>query len=207
MTKVDAVVTPQSIAEFDTGAFPRALAGLRDQTRSLRHRALLENLIAHAELENAGDLEGLTRLLSQTRQSYATFGPLSSQLVSSYEEAVAMYRLMIATGTTTHQYSADHITVLDHAIITAGTMHLLCPGELVREMWRVDVDDPTVAHQLSMRLALVFLFDEDGLSAGEHSYGAGAPIVTPIDGEPPAAFLQAAARHSSRPGEATPSSS
>jgi hypothetical protein len=192
---------PLDMTLFDPGAFEQFVIRRRDATTSQRHRQILDNLLLHSRFENRGDLAALANVLSKQSQSYVTFGHDGYPQPSSYDEAIAFYEVMFASCAYVHHLEVEHLTVSDDSIAVDGVMHMVYPPAIAAVMF-----DGTAGHaaayQVSLRMAIVFLFDDKGLSAGEHVYTPAAPTVTPIaDDDLPELYLAALQRSGQTVGQ------
>lgn len=153
---------------------------------SARRNAIYQNYVDHVETESRGDYAGLMATCSKKRQSYASYfspaGPMTGQ-PQSYAELEKFYHELVAGNTYLIHREVDKLIVGDDALLVDGVIHQLYPGSLLAA--RGMKLDPKRVHQLTARVAVVFLFDEDGLGAGEHAY---APAIderfyTPVEPE------------------------
>lgn len=194
-------VEPISMADFDPEYLERAIDERMARTTNERHRQILETLRLHVRAERCADLEAMRSLLSTKRQWYRQFGGSGYPMPTSYDEAIAFYELMFASATNVFQYKTDHIAVDDDCVVAAGVMHVLYPGGIAAAAGH-PVDDPSQVHLLSMRISVVFEFDEDGLSVGEHVYGGSNNVLTPIpDANLPVQYTNAVAARDAAMGD------
>ncbi len=162
--------------------------------RSRLHRSVADLRIA----QRSGRFADLMATCSKKRQSYVFSGdPNRPQIqVSNHAELETYYRGLIDSRTWMLHYDLDKVTVGDDEIVLDGVLHQLYPTELVNRAFPFQLDPGYRAYQLTKRLCVIFLFDEEGLSAGEQAYSRG-PIgpenFTPVEDEHLPALFRAAA--------------
>lgn len=178
---------PIDMKDFDPMAQVNTLKKVQETIKDERRRKILDNAINHAIAEASGNYEALMASCSRKRQSYmfwgATPGSLQHPVKSSYEELEKFYGGIIASGAWRIHFDVDKVVVGDDEIVMDGVMHQLYPTEILNAMMPFKVDSSHRAYQMTKRMAVTFMFDEDGISCGEHSYTNG-PVVpgdfTPI---------------------------
>ena len=67
-----------------------------------------------------------------------------------------------------------------NVLFLEGIVHQLYPGNLLKPIFGFEVDDAAAVYQLTKRTALTFVFDEDGLGAGEQAYSAGPTTIDDV---------------------------
>lgn len=182
--------TPILMKDFDNSAHVKALKRELETIQDPRRRKILENSIEHAIAEGEGNYDRLMNSCSRKRQSYyfwgSAAGTVQNPVKSSYEELKAFYRAIIDSGAWNIHYDLDKIVVGDDAVVMDGVMHQIFPTAVVNAMMPYKLDETHQAYQMSKRLTVAFLFDEDGVSCGEHSYTNG-PVspndFTPVDAQ------------------------
>lgn len=151
---------------------------------SPRRNAIYRNYVDHVDTESRGDYAGLMATCSRKRQSYASYfspaGPTTG-LPQSYAELERYYRDLIASNTYLLHREVDKLIVGDDELLVDGVIHQLYPGPLL--VARGLPLDPKRVYQLTARVAVVFVFDEDGQGAGEHAYAPpiDASCYTPVE--------------------------
>lgn len=151
---------------------------------SARRNAIFQNYVDHVETEGRGDYAGLMATCSKKRQSYAAYfspaGPTAG-LPQSYAELEQYYHDLVASNTYLIHREVDKLIVGDDELLVDGVIHQLYPGRVLAQ--RGFALEPTRVYQLTARVAVVFLFDEDGLGAGEHAYAPAidASYYTPVE--------------------------
>jgi hypothetical protein len=169
---------PVDMRRFDTTAVARFARRHLESIREPRRRQVLENFIEHAEAEASGQYDRLMATCSKKRQSYTQYGaPGGEHLPQSYAELEKHYHNLIAANIYLIHFEAEKLAVDDDVVFIEGLVHQLYPGQLVEPIFGIAVDDPEAVYQLTKRTALSFVFDEDGLGAGEHAFSAG-PVVS-----------------------------
>ncbi len=171
---------PIDMKDFDQWAQVNTLRQVRETIKDERRRKILDNAIEHAIAEATGNYEALMASCSRKRQSYmfwgAEPGSLQHPVKSSYEELEKFYGGVIASGAWRIHFDVDKVVVGDDEIVMDGVMHQLYPAALINAMMPFKVDPKHSAYQMTKRMAVTFMFDEDGISCGEHSYTNG-PLV------------------------------
>lgn len=182
---------PIAMDEFDPLAVSKVARRHLESIKEPRRRQILENFIQHAEAEATGSYEDLMASCSRKKQEYAVYGS-SFAAPQSYEELEVHYRGLIDANIHLVHFECEKLIVGDDALLIDGIVHQLYPGNLIKPILDVDVDDESAVYQLTKRTAVVFTFDEDGLGAGETAYSAGpttaADLVKVAPEEVPAAF-------------------
>jgi hypothetical protein len=141
-----------------------------------RRNTIFENYLAHVDTESRGDYDGLMATCSKRSQSYASyFSPYGEKtgMPQSYAELERYYHDLVATNTYLIHREVDKLVVGDDDLFVDGIIHQLYPGRVLSD--RGLKLDPSHVYQLTVRVAVFFMFDEDGLGAGEHAY---APTIT-----------------------------
>lgn len=177
---------PLDMRLFDPRAGYKLASSLVGRFGSPRRNAIFQNYVDHVDTEGRGDYAGLMATCSKKSQSYAAYfspaGPTTG-LPQSYAELEKYYSDLVASNTYLIHREVDKLIVGDDELFVDGVIHQLYPGSvLVKRGLRLD---PKRVYQLTARVAVAFLFDEDGLGAGEHAY---APVLgeahyTPVEPE------------------------
>jgi hypothetical protein len=171
---------PLDMKDFDPMAVARVARAHLETIREPRRRQVLENFIEHAEAEASGEYERLMASCSKKRQSYTIYGaPGGEMLPQSYAELEQHYHGLILANLYLIHLECEKLIVGDDALYVEGLVHQLYPGALVEPIFGFPVDDPSGVYQLTKRTAITFVFDEDGLGAGEHAFADGP--TTPAD--------------------------
>ncbi|MDG2304557.1 MAG: hypothetical protein P8R42_07840 [Candidatus Binatia bacterium] len=182
---------PIPMSEFDTMAVAKVARRHLESIHEPRRRQVLQNFIAHAEAEAAGNYDALMESCSRKKQEYAAYGSTFGA-PQSYEELEVHYRGLIDANIYLIHFECEKLIVGDDALLIEGLVHQLYPGNLVKPILGIDVDDEAAVYQLTKRTAVLFTFDEDGLGAGEQAYSEGpttaADLMAVAADEVPAAF-------------------
>jgi hypothetical protein len=163
---------PIAMSDFDTLAAPRVARRHLESIKEPRRRQILQNFIEHAEAEASGRYTDLMATCSLKRQQYATFGS-EFGAPQSYEELAAHYHGLIASNIYLIHFAIEKLAVGEDVLFVEGIVHQLYPGELLKPIFGLEVEDDSAVYQLTKRTALTFLFDADGLGAGEQAYSDG----------------------------------
>ncbi len=177
---------PLDMKHFDSRAGYAFASRLLGTFGTARRNAIFRNYVDHVDTEGRGDYAGLMATCSKKSQSYASYfspaGPTTG-LPQSYVALEKYYYDLVASNTYLIHREVDKLLVGDDALFVDGVIHQLYPGRvLVDRGLRLD---PKRVYQLTARVAVAFVFDEDGLGAGEHAY---APVIdesyyTPVEPE------------------------
>jgi len=175
---------PLDMKHFNSRAGYEFAAPLLGTFDSARRNAIFQNYVDHVDTESQGDYAGLMATCSKKRQSYAAYfspaGPTTG-LPQSYAELEKYYHDLVVGNTYLIHREVDKLIVGDDELLVDGVIHQLYPGRVLTG--RGLKLDPKRVYQLTARVAVVFLFDEEGLGAGEHAY---APAIdesnyTPVE--------------------------
>jgi hypothetical protein len=163
---------PIPMADFDTMAVSKVARAELERTEGAYRRKILENFIAHAEAEASGDYAALMASCSKQKQVYATHGS-DFPTPQSYEELEKHYHSLIAMNIYLIHFETEKLVVGNDCVMIEGIVHQLYPGNLVEPFYGFAVDDPDAVYLASKRALVTFVFDDDGLGAGEHAYSDG----------------------------------
>jgi hypothetical protein len=176
-----AAESPIPMQDFDSHTQVRALRKVLESIIEPRRRQILAKTIEHADAEGNGRYPELIATCSKKHQSYRYWGSGDSSLVpqtpQSYAELEAYYKGVIDSKTWMIHHELDKVIVGNHEVVMDGVIHQLYPSALIEPLFRFKPDPAYRAYQLTKRLIITFMFDEDGLSCGEHAYSDG-PITT-----------------------------
>ena len=173
--------------QFDPRAGYDQVAPLLGTFGSERRNQIFRNYVDHVDAESRGDYDALMATCSRRRQWYVNpFGSAAQNagLPQSYAELEVHYRRLVESNTyLIHRRPLDKLIVGDDQLFLDGVMHQLYPGRALVE--RGMEADPSTVYQLTARVCVVFLFDEDGMGMGEHGYscGIGRDSYTPVPDE------------------------
>ena len=175
MTNALQPLEPLDMRLFDPRAGYVQVAPLLGTFDSARRNQIFENYVQHVDAESRGDYDALMATCSKKRQWYVNpFGSdaLNATQPQSYAELEVHYRKLVESNTyLIHRRPLDKLIVGDDQLFLDGVMHQLYPGRALLDRG-MDADPGTV-YQLTARVCVVFLFDEDGLGMGEHGYSCG----------------------------------
>jgi len=184
---------PLPMAQFDTMNVVKVARKHLESIREPRRRQILENFIEHAAAEARGDYEALMASCSRNQQQYAIYGS-DFGAPQSYAELEVHYRGLIQANLYLIHFDVEKLVVGDDVVFLEGIVHQVYPGNLIKPLFGVDVRDEASVYQLTKRTALTFVFDKDGLGAGEHAYADGpataADFVEIAPNDVPAAFYE-----------------
>lgn len=178
---------PVPMQDFDGLHHVKVMKEVLDTLTEPRRRQIMRNMIEHVITECSGHYAELMATCSRKRQSYYSWGrgdPLPGSDPQSYEELEAYYRDLVDSRAWMAHGELDKVIVGDDEIVLDGVLHQLVPTEMVEPLFGVTVDPAYRAYQMTKRMCIIFMFDEDGRSCGEHAYGNGptsARDLTPVD--------------------------
>lgn len=137
-----------------------------------RRRQIMQNYIDHAHYEGIGDLDRLMQQCSKERQQYLKIGDTdpSAGLPQNYRELEKYYYKLVCSNTYILHREIDKLIVGDNSLLTDGVIHTLYPGAYLQDEMNVPDIDRVTVYQLTKRVPVVFLFNKEGLSVGEHIY-------------------------------------
>lgn len=152
-----------------------------------RRRLVTQNFIDHASHECKGDLSGLLETCSKKRQDYRRWGKGDDGLMEgiqpqSYEELEAFYGNLVTFNLFVIHLEVEKFLVADDTICIEGNVNQMYPASVMPIAFGIEPEDPEGVYMLTIRMALFFVFDEDGLGCGEQSYTNGDPT--------PASFIK-----------------
>jgi hypothetical protein len=171
-----------------------------------RQRVVCQNFIDHAEAEMSGDYAALMASCSRKRQSYFSYGTEANmQLPQSYEELELHYWNLIAYNIHILQLDMEKLTVGHDTLCVEGILHQLYSGAQVEQILGVKLEEPEGIYQYTSRVTIFFVFDEEGLGAGEHSYSGNQArredfVLVPREHVPPRYFKNPLSGMTFRPG-------
>ena len=158
--------------QFDTMNVAKVATKHLESITEPRRRQGLQNFIDHATAEANGDYDALMASCSRKKQEYATFGS-SFGAPQSYAELEVHYRGLIESNIYLIHLEVEKLVVGTDVVMIEGIVHQLYPGQLIKPIHGIEVDDESAVYQLTKRSAITFVFDEDGLGAGEQAYSDG----------------------------------
>ncbi|MBI2311314.1 MAG: hypothetical protein HYU77_02280 [Betaproteobacteria bacterium] len=177
---------PVPMQDFDGQHHIKLLNEVLGTLTDPRRRQIMQNTIEHLTTLGSGHYAELMAACSRERQSYYSWGrgdPLPGTNPQSYEELEAYYKYVVDSRAWMVHAELDKIIVGDDEIVLDGVLHQLCPTELIEPMFGIQVDTAYRAYQMTKRMCMIFMFDEDGIGCGAHAYYNGptsAKDLTPV---------------------------
>ena len=154
--------------DFDPTRTWKVVQEKLNRTTDPRHRAMLGELLDHARGEVEGDLERVMGTLSPNpAYRWVRSGPKQP---TGTEEIRDFYVNEVFGGARfCIEGNKDRIVVDDDTIVTEGTMRVMQWG---RDLERngAPVDDRDAVYLMTVRLLIVWPFDENGKIVGEESW-------------------------------------
>jgi hypothetical protein len=156
--------------QFDQSVSWRQLEERLAQTTNPRHRRMIETVMAHAQAEANGDVDGLMATLSADPQYHfwrnaQDWGPKGSDAVRAYYEG------FVASGAGFFESYKPRIVVDDDHVVTECVMRNLVPGAVARQRG-CDVPDVEGHYVVTARTVIFWPFNEAVELIGEDSYGS-----------------------------------
>ena len=164
---------PIDMKQFDTEAVVKVARRHLETIKEPRRRQILQNFIDHAQAEASGDYEKLMATCSRKEQKYATYGSRFGA-PQSYADLEKHYSGLIESNIYVIHFEVEKLVVGDDALAVEGLVHQLYPGELLEPLYGIEVDEKEAVYQATKRTCVFFVFDEEGMGAGEHAYSDGA---------------------------------
>lgn len=180
--EINPVAEPMAdISQFDPTAAARVANEHLKTITDPRRRKILINFRDHALAEGMGDYDALMATCSKKRQNYLVHSPTRNYFVEhqpqSYEELLPHYKALIDYNMYVIHTEIKKLTVGDDELLIDVSHHQIIPGNLAIELYGISEAKPDAIYEMFARIWVVFIFDEDGMGCGEHSYAG----VTTID--------------------------
>ncbi|MCG8672954.1 MAG: hypothetical protein MI867_26405 [Pseudomonadales bacterium] len=147
-----------------------------------RQKQICQNFADHALAECKGDYDALMATCSKKSQDYRRWGQgddgkMDGIQPSSYEELQGFYYGLIASTVFVIHLEPEKLIVGEDTLCIEGNVHQMYPAEIMPIAFGIEPDDPEGVYMLTIRMALFFIFDEDGMGCGEQSYTNGDPTL------------------------------
>lgn len=168
-----AELKPIDMKTFDTMNATKVAEKLLETIKEPRRRQILQNFIDHARAEALGDYDALMASCSRKWQTYGQWGgseAMAAHQPQSYAELEIHYKNLIDLNIFCLHLNIDKLTVGDDTLALDGVIHQLYPGAFLEPAFGFKPDHPEGVYQMTTRVCTFFVFDEDGLGAGEQSY-------------------------------------
>lgn len=182
VNEVNPVAAPMAdISKFDPTAAARVANEHLKTITDPRRRKILINFRDHALAECMGDYDALMATCSQKSQNYVIHAPTKNEFSAhqpqSYEELLPHYKALIDLNIYVIHTEIKKLTVGDDELLIDVSHHQIIPGEIALNLYGIPEADPDAVYEMFARIWVVFIFDEDGMGCGEHSYSG----LTTID--------------------------
>lgn len=145
-----------------------------------RRRKILINLRDHALAESMGDYEALMATCSRKTQNYVVHATSKNDFVEflpqNYEELELFYKGLIDLNMYVFHSEMKKLVVGDDEILLDVSYHQIISGENAVNLYGIKEADLDSTYEVFSRIWLIFIFDEDGMGCGEHSYSGGTTI-------------------------------
>jgi hypothetical protein len=167
---------PLDMRQFDPMSIVKEAQEYLRTLTDERQRLVTQNFIDHARAEATGDYDALMATCSTRRQSYTAWGAgadYSAHLPQDYQSLAQHYQGLIAANIYLIHLEVEKLFAGQDELVVEGIVHQLHSGEMLAAVHGIDMEDPQGVYQLTKRTCIFFVFDEDGLGAGEHAYSNG----------------------------------
>lgn len=168
------------MAEFDPTHMARFANDQLATIAEPQRRKILINFRDHALAEAMGDYDALMATCSKKYQRYEVYSDNDNEFTrnqpSSYEELVPHYRALIDANMYLIHGVPDKLIVGDDALMAEMVQHMVVPGAIAKLAFGVAEADEQGVYLFTTRLAVIFIFDEDGMGCGEHAFGGATSI-------------------------------
>ena len=176
---------PISFDEFDPDYLANYVRENILPTLEGRRKQICQNFVDHATHECKGDLSGLLGTCSKKSQDYRRWGSGDDGLMDgiqpqSYDELEVFYGNLMAFTLFVIHLELEKFVVGEDTLCIEGNVHQMYPAAMLPVAFGLDVDDADddeAVYMLTIRMALFFIFDEDGIGTGEQSYTNGDPTI------------------------------
>lgn len=171
---------PIDMALFDPTTMAR-FANEQLKTISEPHRRrILINFRDHALAESMGDYDALMATCSRKSQRYEVYADNDNEFTRnqphSYDELVPHYRALIDANMYLIHGEPDKLIVGDDSLMAEMVQHMVVPGLIAKLAFGVEEAQEEGVYLFTTRVAVIFIFDEDGLGCGEHAFGGKTSI-------------------------------
>lgn len=148
-----------------------------------RRKQICQNFVDHATAECKGDYDTLMASCSRKAQDYRRWGSgddgkMEGIQPSSYEELEVFYGNLVTFNLFVIHLELEKFVVGEDTLCVEGNVHQLYHGSMIPVAFGIEPEDldPEAVYMLTIRMALFFIFDEDGMGIGEQSYTNGDPV-------------------------------
>lgn len=170
-------VEPLDMRKFDPTHLARMANDLLGRIDSPRRRQILINFRDHALAEALGDHTALMETCSRKSQRYEVFGTgadiAAKMMPDSYEALWHHYKALIDLRMYLIHTEPEKLIVGEDCVAIEGNVHQLMTGQTAQSFFGVTGLSPDAVYQNTARICVIFIFDDEGKGAGEHSYSHG----------------------------------
>lgn len=167
---------PIDMAKFDvTSAAMVANDHLRTVTDP-RARKILINFRDHALSECLGDHAALMATCSKKHQRYVIHGgelDLAHMQPQDYDALFDYYKALIDLNVYIIHTELEKLIVGHDGIMLDAVVHQVLSGSQIEDFFGLKGVERDTIYQTWCRAGIMFIFDEDGLGCGEHSFADG----------------------------------
>ena len=179
--EINPVAKPMAdFSRFDPTAAARVANEHLKTISDPRRRKILINFRDHALAECMGDYDALMATCSQKAQNYivhsSTRNEFTDNQPQSYEELLPHYKALIDFNMYVIHTELKKLTVGDDELFIDVSHHQIIPGNVAVDLYGIKEANRDAVYEMFARLWVVFVFDEDGMGAGEHSYSGTTTI-------------------------------
>ncbi len=141
-----------------------------------RQRKIMINFRDHALAECLGDHEALMATCSRKHQRYIIHGSdldLDHMQPNNYDDLFDYYKALIDLNVYIIHTELEKLIVGQDAIMLDAVVHQVLSGEQIQDFFGLEGVDRETIYQAWSRAGIMFIFDEDGMGCGEHSFADG----------------------------------
>ncbi len=145
----------------------------RAAVSSAKHRAMLECVAEHIRAETYSEFDALMATMSPTPAfNLWVDGNGTGGGPKGLEQTTAHYRRLYDERRNFFELDIERIVVDDRTVVTEGWFRQIYPGSVIAQRG-APIDDVDAAYLVTMRLILLWPFDDEGRLIGEDSYASG----------------------------------
>jgi hypothetical protein len=169
-------------ARLDVLTVPRQIDDLLTRVHDERHRAILRNYRRHVLLELAGRWpEILSPRMTVAHPVYRSVMGAQTTVYDGAEEVAGFYQGMVAAGMTVSAPIEERVAVADWGLAVDSLSLSILPGHVLAAQG-FPVADPHGVYRFTLRLAMIWPYDEQVRLIGENVYVDLSPVrIVPAD--------------------------
>jgi limonene-1,2-epoxide hydrolase len=133
-------------------------------------RRNLEIVLDHMRAEARGDLDQLMATVSE-HAHYHGYGSPPENSPKGKQAVRAFYEGVITSGISRLEFEIDRLVADRGCVVTEGTMRMAWPGAVLAALG-IEVEDSAADYLYEARMAILWMFDSQGLVLAEDTYTA-----------------------------------